>query len=324
MAMLDRYSCKGSRKIDDFSCKDSTEYDTSTNLFRDAGEEASKELEAFEDTLYYKEKIPTRLHSKTHNSSRFLDTDYLSKRKMNSDTNALAELTEELMYGSTEDDLDNELIDGGVATEIAEILAKHGITGKAVSSTFKKLNNYYGVDPDVKNITAETEAAETEAAETEAAETEAPIDEARKLNAKFLETRKALKREIAIRNLKKALAENHKKSLKEALLVSPTGDARATLKTGRKVVGLIESEVSGLSDYQRDCIIDTIKCDYEDEQVCGYTDIYDCLCSDEDFLGVEDQAAEFYCELADLGPEGMLETYPDLDWSEDFVSRYSF
>ena len=35
-------------------------------------------------------------------------------------------------------------------------------------------------------------------------------------------------------------------------------------------------------------------------------------------------ALDFYMELEQLGPIGMLEEYPELDWSEDFRNEYGY
>ena len=35
-------------------------------------------------------------------------------------------------------------------------------------------------------------------------------------------------------------------------------------------------------------------------------------------------AIDFYMELVELGPAGMLEEYPDLDWSEEFRNEYGY
>lgn len=253
--------------VSDFSAKDSKEYNDSVKLFEAAGNATSEVLEEFKDTLYYQEAIPTHLKAKTHNSSHFLDEDYLSKKKMNANTSALKELTEELMFGSTEEDLDAEVVDGGVATEIAGVLAQHGITGKAVKDTFDKVQNFFGKDPDTSELAGGFEdATDDEDSEIEDEDTsdeidpdevvadmeddsdsdEEPVEESRKsnLNKQFLEARRMLKRNIAIKNLKKSFKENAKKTskrnLKEALLVAPTGEFKAPMSQGRLLAGLRE------------------------------------------------------------------------------------
>ena len=258
--------------VSDFSAKDSKEYNDSVKLFEAAGNATSEVLEEFKDTLYYQEAIPTHLKAKTHNSSHFLDEDYLSKKKMNANTSALKELTEELMFGSTEEDLDAEIVDGGVATEIANVLAQHGITGKAVKDTFDKVQNFFGKDPDTSELAGGFEdAADDEDSEIEDEDTsdeidpdevvadmeddsdsdEEPVEESRKsnLNKQFLEARRMLKRNVAIKNLKKSFKENAKKTskrnLKEALLVAPTGEFKAPMSQGRLLAGLYEAETAG-------------------------------------------------------------------------------
>lgn len=165
--------------ITDFSAKDSKEYNSSTNLFEDAGRETSSLLEGFKDTFYYKDPIPTKLNKKTHNSEHYLDEDFLSKKKMNANTSAIKELIkEQLMYGSTEEDLENELTDGGVAEEIAQVFANHGITGKAVKDSFKKLETYYGADFDVNEFSngASDEDDFEDASEAESESAEETVD----------------------------------------------------------------------------------------------------------------------------------------------------
>ena len=208
--------------ITDFSAKDSKEYDSSTNLFEDAGRETSSLLEGFKDTFYYKDPIPTKLNKKTHNSEHYLDEDFLSKKKMNANTSAIKELIkEQLMYGSTEEDLENELTDGGVAEEIAQVFANHGITGKAVKDSFKKLETYYGADFDVNEFSngasdeddfedasgAESESAEeTVDSDVESDDSDGSIEEKfnniNKMFRRNLIEKRIKKRMIARRNLR--------------------------------------------------------------------------------------------------------------------------
>lgn len=208
--------------ITDFSAKDSKEYNSSTNLFEDAGRETSSLLEGFKDTFYYKDPIPTKLNKKTHNSEHYLDEDFLSKKKMNANTSAIKELIkEQLMYGSTEEDLENELTDGGVAEEIAQVFANHGITGKAVKDSFKKLETYYGADFDVNEFSngasdeddfedasgAESESAEeTVDSDVESDDSDGSIEEKfnniNKMFRRNLIEKRIKKRMIARRNLR--------------------------------------------------------------------------------------------------------------------------
>lgn len=76
-----------------------------------------------------------------------------------------------------------------------------------------------------------------------------------------------------------------------------------------------------LTEDQKDLIIDIAKADFE----CGMVDVEAfaaCIEDEEDFTGSCYDAVDFYEELANLGPAGMLEEYPDLDWDEDFVAEY--
>lgn len=252
--------------ITDFSAKDSKEYNDSINLFDDAGRATSDELDDFQDTLYYKEEVAPEIKQKTHNAVNFLDEDYLSKKKMNANTSAIQELTEELMFGSTEEDLDNEITDGGLAQDIANTLQAHGITGSAVEDTFKKVKTYFGKDPDIAQFaddtvfedeedsadfedTDDTEEATEEVAETEVATVEdepsddiQDIDESTEANLDemFQEAEGLLKRKIVEKRLKGRFAKN-KATLKEALLVGPTGSYRSETAGKRTIVGLAEA-----------------------------------------------------------------------------------
>lgn len=75
-----------------------------------------------------------------------------------------------------------------------------------------------------------------------------------------------------------------------------------------------------LSEIQKDLIIEIAQADFE----CGHFTDRDYFLNDEegDFKGVEDAAADFYDDLIGLGPAGMLEEYPDLDWSKDYIREY--
>lgn len=251
--------------ITDFSAKDSKEYNDSINLFDDAGRATSDELDDFQDTLYYKEEVAPEIKQKTHNAVNFLDEDYLSKKKMNANTSAIQELTEELMFGSTEEDLDSEITDGGLAQDIANTLQAHGITGSAVDDTFKKIKTYFGKDPDISQFADDTvfedeedsadfedtddtedteEVAETEVAtvEDEPSDDIQDIDESTEANLDemFQEAEGLLKRKIVEKRLKGRFAKN-KATLKEALLVGPTGSYRSETAGKRTIVGLAEA-----------------------------------------------------------------------------------
>lgn len=199
--------------ITDFSAKDSKEYNSSTNLFEDAGSETSSLLEGFKDTFYYKDPIPTKLNKKTHNSEHYLDEDFLSKKKMNANTSAIKELIkEQLMYGSTEEDLENELTDGGVAEEIAQVFANHGITGKAVKDSFKKLETYYGADFDVNEFSngasdedfEDESGAESEGAE-ETVDSDVESDSDGSIEEKYNNINKMFRRNLIEKRIKRRM-----------------------------------------------------------------------------------------------------------------------
>lgn len=158
--------------ITDFSAKDSKAFNESTKLFEEAGLESSRELRCFADNIYNRSGIVTQINPKTHNSKNFLDEDYQASRKMNENTSAIQELTENLMYGSTEEDLDMEITDGGVAEEVAEVFARHGITGDAVKDTFKKLETFYGKEPNTAVLAGEIDDEDSDDEDDDAADSE--------------------------------------------------------------------------------------------------------------------------------------------------------
>lgn len=142
--------------ITDFSTKDSSEYNNSIALYKDALKQVDSDLLNFKEASVYRDKIPTRLRKKTHNSPDFLDENK-ARRKMNADTSAIAELTdkysnrlsETLMFGSNKEDLENELIKGGLGKDILKVFKKHNITGKAIWDSLASLKSYIGADPDI-------------------------------------------------------------------------------------------------------------------------------------------------------------------------------
>lgn len=254
------------KDITDFSARDSKAFDESTRLFEEAGLESSSELRCFRDNVYNNSKFSTRINPKTHNSKNFLDEDYQASRKMNENTSAIQELTEELMYGSTEEDLDMEITDGGVAEEVAEVFAKHGITGDAVKDTFKKLETFYGKEPNTAELSTgaedeefdeedettdeeepavEDEEFEDDVDETETSDEDSSEEEIEEsLEEKYNRANDLLRKVEATRNLKKRFSESKKRSLKEALLVAPTGSFNAKAKRGVKFVGISDEDDS--------------------------------------------------------------------------------
>lgn len=230
------------KDITDFSAKDSKEYNTSMMLFAESGDTADRELTNFQETLYCQEDIPTRLNKKTHNSKHFLDEDYLIGKKMNADTSAIKELTEELKYGSTEEDLDAEITDGGVATEIAEVLATHGITGKAVKDTFDKVEAFFGKDPDTTELAGgESDEMqddfEDEEVPEEATENEEPVEDE---EPEPVEESLQEKLDIASKMFKKTIAE---KSLRSKLASSKLDESED--KSECNIVELVEDASCG-------------------------------------------------------------------------------
>ena len=141
---------------------------------------------------------------------------------MHHDTSAIKELTEELAYGSTEDDLDNEITEGGVAEEIANVLKAHNITKAAVKKTLNKVDQFFGASPDLMDennddvseneeasdetdSTDETSEDETTEETSDSTESEEPVEEC------IEESRKVLKAKLV--EMKKELAKRHLKAL---------------------------------------------------------------------------------------------------------------
>lgn len=81
-------------------------------------------------------------------------------------------------------------------------------------------------------------------------------------------------------------------------------------------------ESKGLSDYQKNIVVEMVKADFE----CGHPttgeDMRSYFEEDEDLKDNVDAAVDYYVELVQMGPGGFYEEYPDLDWDEDFVAEY--
>lgn len=220
--------------ITDFSSKDSREYEASVDLYNDALDEVDSDLLNFEDASACRDRIPTRLRRKTHNSVDFLDEDKISRRKMNADTSAIQELAEKyegrfnegLMFGATQKDLENEVTQGGLGLELLKVFKKHNITGEAIWDSIKILKNFIGADPDILEA-IETLRTKTNDEFEEVTDDESPeieddsvdesdtnddenIEEALdedSTNLKLSEQLKSLKRALAERNLRKMLSK---------------------------------------------------------------------------------------------------------------------
>lgn len=107
------------------------------------------------------------------------------------------------------------------------------------------------------------------------------------------------------------------------LVKSPDGIWISKYEYNRKY--LKEStERDMLTEEEKDYIIETAQMDYECGG-CNYSDdFYDIM---SEILDTDDDdkiaaGIEFYQELAELGPAGMLQEYPDLDWSDDYKAEY--
>lgn len=79
-----------------------------------------------------------------------------------------------------------------------------------------------------------------------------------------------------------------------------------------------------LTEEEKDYIIETAQMDYECGGCTYSDDFYDIMSEILDTDDEEKIAAgiEFYQELAELGPAGMLQEYPELDWSDDYKAEY--
>ena len=146
------------RDITDFSAKDSKSFNKSTALYADALEAADKSLLGFKESTS-SGKVTTFIRKKTHNSKQFLNEDYNNARKMNMNTNAVAEfvkankskLKENLMFGATEEDLEKE-VTGSLGRDILAVFEAHNVTGKAVWEVIDILKNFVGKEPDIEEL----------------------------------------------------------------------------------------------------------------------------------------------------------------------------
>lgn len=146
------------RDITDFSAKDSKGFNKSTALYADALEAADRSLLGFKESTSGG-KVTTFIRKKTHNSKQFLNEDYNNARKMNMNTNAVAEfvkankskLKENLMFGATEEDLEKE-VTGSLGRDILAVFEAHNVTGKAVWDVIDILKNFVGKEPDIEEL----------------------------------------------------------------------------------------------------------------------------------------------------------------------------
>lgn len=79
-----------------------------------------------------------------------------------------------------------------------------------------------------------------------------------------------------------------------------------------------------LTDAEKDYIIEMAQMDYECGGCTYSDDLYDVIAETLDTYDKAKLEAgiEFYQELAQLGPVGMLHEYPELDWSDDYKAEY--
>lgn len=95
-------------------------------------------------------------------------------------------------------------------------------------------------------------------------------------------------------------------------------------RTTEDYFGEVESaaeDVTVLTAYQKDLIKEIVLADFE----CGHFTTAEFFIEDEegDFTGVEQEAADCYQELVDMGPAGFYEEFADeLDFDPDFVAEY--
>lgn len=96
-------------------------------------------------------------------------------------------------------------------------------------------------------------------------------------------------------------------------------------RTTEDYFGEVESavgDVTVLTDYQKDLIKEIVLADFE----CGHFTTAEFFIEDEegDFTGVEQEAADYYQELVDMGPVGFYEEFADeLDFDPNFIAEYN-
>lgn len=96
-------------------------------------------------------------------------------------------------------------------------------------------------------------------------------------------------------------------------------------RTTEDYFGEIESaagDATVLTDYQKDLVKEIALADFE----CGHFTTAEFFIEDEegDFTGVEQEAADYYQELVDMGPVGFYEEFADeLDFDPDFIAEYN-
>lgn len=83
---------------------------------------------------------------------------------------------------------------------------------------------------------------------------------------------------------------------------------------------LTESE-SGLSDYQKAVIKDMVQADFECGHTMDYEEALDGMEDDEDLGPVAEEAANYYIELVQMGPAGIMDEIED-GWSDDYKAEY--
>lgn len=142
--------------ITDFSPRKAGEVNKNKSLYESALADADKEIYSFRESRRMKD-LGNVSFKKTHNPSDFLDPKAMAKRnasRFNENTNATSELAhiqETLMYGATEEDLENE-VQGSFGRELCELLINHGITGEAVADALKCFEDIIGKEPNVQEL----------------------------------------------------------------------------------------------------------------------------------------------------------------------------
>lgn len=79
-----------------------------------------------------------------------------------------------------------------------------------------------------------------------------------------------------------------------------------------------------LNEELKEAIIEAVKEEYEYGHAAEIDEIKEFIneCGLAKDNEEKKEAISFYEELQQLGPAGMLEEYPDLDWDEDFLEEY--
>ncbi len=117
-----------------------------------------------------------------------------------------------------------------------------------------------------------------------------------------------------------------KKAGREGRKFNPYGlsdqdaDDYADFEAGRQA-GEAECSEDCLSDYQKDVIKDMVQADFECGHTMDYEEALAGMEEDEDLGPVAEEAANYYVELVQMGPAGIMDEIED-GWSDDYKAEY--